>query len=173
MKKYLLLVTLMFIMIACNNAKDQQPEQEVETVENNDLAMNYEIFGEQIDDSAVITTEQMLAKYQKMSATDTTLVKLKATVKSVCQNKGCWMRLDLGEAESMVKFKDYGFFVPKDIAGREVIVQGKAFIEETSVEDLKHLAEDAGKTKEEIAAITKPEKSFAFISEGVLLVQEK
>ncbi|RLD29752.1 MAG: DUF4920 domain-containing protein, partial [Bacteroidetes bacterium] len=74
---------------------------------------------------------------------------------------------------SLVKFKDYGFFMPKDIAGQEVIVQGKAFVELTSIEDLKHMAEDAGKSQKEIDAITDTEISYSFISEGVLLVENQ
>ena len=83
------------------------------------------------------------------------------------------MRLDMGEIQSLVKFKDYGFFVPKDIAGQEVIVRGKAFVEITSIEDLKHMAEDAGKSQKEIDAITDTEISYSFISEGVLLVENQ
>ena len=54
------------------------------------------------------------------------------------------------------RFKDYGFFMPTDAAGKEVIVDGKAFVNEVSVADLKHYAEDAGKSPEEIAKITEP-----------------
>ena len=80
------------------------------------------------------------------------------------------MTLNLKDGQQvMVKFKDYGFFVPKDIAGKEVIVNGKAFVEEVSVEDQRHYAEDAGKTEEEIAAISSPKKTFSFEADGVLI----
>ena len=59
--------------------------------------------------------------------------------------------------------------MPKDIAGREVIVNGKAFVNEVSVEELRHYAEDAGKSEEEIAQITEPEKTYSFLADGVLL----
>ena len=84
--------------------------------------------------------------------------------------KGCWMTLNMADGNQvMVKFKDYGFFVPKDIAGKEVIINGKAFVEEVSVGDQKHYAEDAGKSAEEIAAITAPKKTFSFEADGVLI----
>jgi len=70
----------------------------------------------------------------------------------------------------MVRFKDYGFFVPLDATG-EVIINGKAYVSETSVEELKHYAEDAGKSSEEIALIVKAEKTFSFEANGVLLKQ--
>ena len=75
------------------------------------------------------------------------------------------------EGEMFVQFQDYGFFMPKDIAGREVIVEGKAYKQETSVEELKHYAEDAGKSAEEIAAITEPVMEKKFMATGVVLVK--
>ena len=76
------------------------------------------------------------------------------TIKEVCIKKGCWMTLSLeNDSEMMVRFKDYGFFVPLDASG-EVLIHGKAFISETSVDDLRHYAEDAGASDDEIAAVT-------------------
>jgi hypothetical protein len=69
----------------------------------------------------------------------------------------------------MVKFKDYGFFMPKDIAGKEVIVNGKAFIEAMSVDEQRHYAEDGGESAEAIAAITEQKKTLRFEADGVLL----
>jgi hypothetical protein len=83
------------------------------------------------------------------------------------------MKMDIGEEEAMIKFKDYGFFMPKDLAGKEVIVSGVAFVEEVSVEEQRHYAEDAGKTAEEIAAITEPKRTLSFISNGVLIPQQE
>ena len=101
---------------------------------------------------------------------------LKAKVSEVCQAKGCWMNLvdnnGVVQEELFVKFHDYGFFVPKDIAGREVIVEGVAYKEETSVEELKHYAEDAGKSEEEIAAITEPVSEMKFMATGVVLLDK-
>ena len=108
----------------------------------------------------------------QMETQDTVEAQLKANVEAVCQTKGCWMNLvddSAGDAAIFVKFKDYGFFMPKDIAGEVVVVRGIAYKEVTSVEELKHYAEDEGKSQEEIDAITEPEFSYAFIADGVLL----
>ena len=98
-------------------------------------------------------------------------------VSEVCQAKGCWMNLTSGadstHVEMFVQFKDYGFFMPKDLAGKEVIVEGKAYKEATSVEELRHYAEDAGKTEEEIAAITEPQMEKKFLATGVVLVKSE
>ena len=79
------------------------------------------------------------------------------------------MKLPLAEEkEVMVRFKDYGFFMPLDAEGA-VIVSGKAFVSETSVDDLKHYAEDAGATQAAIEAIVSPKKTYTFEAVGVLL----
>jgi hypothetical protein len=111
----------------------------------------------------------------QLATVDSVNVIMRAKVSDVCQAKGCWMNVvDPSGAtadEIFVQFQDYGFFMPKDIAGREVIVQGKAYKQETTVEDLKHYAEDAGKTAEEIAAITEPVMEKKFMATGVVLVK--
>jgi hypothetical protein len=82
------------------------------------------------------------------------------------------MKLNLNnEEEVMVKFKDYGFFVPKDIEGKEVVLNGIAFVDLMSIDDQKHYAKDAGKSREDIERITKPEKTFTFEADGVLIRQ--
>ncbi len=171
-KNALFAAVMILSLGACKEAKEEQPETTNEMTEEA-VASNYQSFGEQIDDQNVASKEEMIEKYKNLQVGDTVAVKFTSKVNSVCQAKGCWMRLDLGDAESFVKFKDYGFFMPKDIAGQEVIVEGKAFVEETSVEDLKHFAMDAGKSQEEIDAITEPELTYAFISSGVLIPQNQ
>ncbi|MBK9320005.1 MAG: DUF4920 domain-containing protein [Bacteroidetes bacterium] len=97
-------------------------------------------------------------------------VKVEGKVNEVCQAKGCWMQLDKGDGTTMrVTFKDYGFFVPKDCGGKSAIILGHAYMDTTAVEDLRHYAEDAGKSKEEIEKITEPEVELAFEAEGVLI----
>ena len=49
------------------------------------------------------------------------------------------------------------------------VIQGKAEIETTSVEELQHYAEDAGKSKEEVEAIKEAKTELVFVAEGVIL----
>lgn len=44
-----------------------------------------------------------------------------------------------------------------------------AHIEESSVEAQRHIADDGGKSKEEIAEITEIKKTYAFEADGVLI----
>lgn len=96
--------------------------------------------------------------------------KVTGTVTGVCQAKGCWMTLDTGNGTSMmVTFADYGFFVPKDITGKQVVIEGKAEIRTVSVDEQKHLAGDAGKPQSEIDKITQPKEELRFVADGVLV----
>jgi len=163
MKKLLfLLVTLVFV-VACNENK-KETEAVVE-----EIAQSYKSFGDKINDAGTISSEEMAGRFKNLKAGDTIDVKFSSKVNAVCQSKGCWMRVDVKGEEAMVKFKDYGFFMPKDIAGQEVIMNGKAFVEEVSVDEQRHYAEDAGKSEEEIAAITEPKRTLSFVSDGVLI----
>jgi hypothetical protein len=88
----------------------------------------------------------------------------------VCPKKGCWMNVKVDTDTIFVKFKDYGFFVPKSgMEGKKAIIQGLASIDTVSVKDLKHYAEDAGKSKIEIEKITSPEIKISFLAEGVII----
>lgn len=111
----------------------------------------------------------------QLASADSVNVIMRAKVADVCQAKGCWMNIvdptGTSAEEIFVQFQDYGFFMPKDIAGQEVIVEGKAYKQETTVEELRHYAEDAGKSAEEIAAITEPVMEKKFMATGVVLVK--
>ncbi|WP_400190817.1 DUF4920 domain-containing protein [Hymenobacter sp. B81] len=105
-----------------------------------------------------------------LGSQDSAQVKLVGEVKEVCQAKGCWMKLETADGKEMrVRFKDYAFFVPKDIKGKTVVVDGWVHREEVPVEDLQHYAKDAGKSEKEVAAITKPEQQVNFEASGVLI----
>jgi hypothetical protein len=101
------------------------------------------------------------------------LMVVRGTVTSVCKMKGCWMELDQGNGESLrVDFKDYALFMPKDLPGKEVIIRGIASKKTLSVESLRHFAEDAGKSKEEIEKITEARTTLSFEADGVLILNK-
>src|SRR5690606_38371331 len=114
--------------------------------------VTYLSFGENIDAENSISIAEMSEKYKNLKEGDTLDIKFSAPIKEVCKKKGCWMKLDLGNGlESYVNFKDYGFFMPMNADGKEVIVNGKAFVKISTVNELQHLAKDAGNSEEEIA----------------------
>jgi hypothetical protein len=160
LKKFLFLLTFASFFMACGQTPADTTKATGEP----------QSFGETITADNAITFADMMTK---MTGVDSMPVKVKGKVDAVCQAKGCWMNIkDDVAGEMFVQFKDYGFFMPKDIAGREVIMEGYAYREITPVEDLRHFAEDEGKSKEEIEAITQPKEELKFMASGVLLLPE-
>lgn len=168
MKKIALLLSIPLLLFACkSDTKSDSNADVVEETVKEEIA--YASFGEKITDENVLSKTEIIETYKNLKVGDTAMVKFTTKVNEVCQTKGCWMRLDLGDDEAMVRFKDYGFFMPKNIADFEVIVNGKAYISEMSVEEQRHYAEDAGKNEDEIAAITEVETTLSFEADGVLV----
>ncbi|WP_133534784.1 DUF4920 domain-containing protein [Tenacibaculum caenipelagi] len=164
--KRLLMIALVgsVVLTSCKTEK-----KDVKTSEK-EVKVEYMSFGEAITNEEAISADEMRVKYENLKAGDTLNIKYASTINEVCKKKGCWMKLDLGEEkESMVRFKDYGFFMPLNADSKEVVVNGKAFVTEISVDELQHYAKDAGKSEEEIAQITEPKYTYAFEADGVLM----
>ena len=155
MKKALVLFSLLFAVV-CVNAQDPKPA---------DKGVTYGTGAVADGAIAVTTVDSKLKDSEKFNG------RVKGKVVSVCQEKGCWMKIERENGEPMmVKFKDYGFFMPKNIEGKEVVVDGEATVKETSVKQLRHYAQDAGKSKEEIEKITAPKREVIFVAKGVLVL---
>ena len=158
LKHKLFLAFLAIAFLACN-----APVKTSETT-------GKQYFGDKINEEGVLSYAEML---NQLAGKDSLAVKVKGRVAEVCQVKGCWMNIVAdGKEDMFVKFKDYGFFMPLDISGKEVIMKGYAFRETTSVEELQHYAEDEGKSAEEIAAITAPQEELKFLASGVILLND-
>jgi len=158
----IVLVLLFNISLMAQEAKSKSAT----AVQLND----YALFGEKFTAKNVLTSKQMMAKYKTLKKGDTINVQFISKIKEVCKKKGCWMNLDLTNGQdSFVRFKDYGFFVPLNADGSFAIVNGKAFIDVVSVDELKHFAKDAKKSQKEIDAIKDPKITYAFQSSGVLI----
>ncbi len=162
MKKYIILVSLCLAFVSCKKEAVAPVAPEVK----------YVSFGDSISQEGAISKADMFAKYQTLKEGDTLQVAFSSIINDVCQKKGCWMNLALTDKEAaFVKFKDYGFFMPLNSKGAEVIVHGKAFVSVESIEVLKHYAKDAGKSQAAIDSIIAPEVTYSFEANGVLLKQ--
>lgn len=121
----------------------------------------------------IITTENIVnySEAKKLVADQGKIsTKIQGTILETCAKKGCWIRLKADNDTLFVRFKDYGFFVPTSgVEGKTAILQGEATYETLEVEQVRHYAEDAGKSKEEIELITEPEYVFSFTASGVII----
>ena len=97
--------------------------------------------------------------------------KVTGKVIEVCQAMGCWVKLQKTDGSTiLVKAKDHGFTMPKDIVGKNVIVEGEANATEISEKMRKHYAQDAGKSKDEIEKIKGSSKELTISANGVKVI---
>ena len=162
------LFLLFFIIFSCDNGPEANQDQKGDEVEE-----RFAFFGDSITTNGAISTAELLEKYNSLNENDTLAVKFRGTIDKVCQTKGCWMSINLPEDQSAtVRFKDYGFFMPLNAGESEAIVNGIAYLDVTSVEDLIAYAIENEATEDEIAEITTPDIRFAFEADGVLIKEE-
>ena len=127
---------------------------------------NYKRYGELFETSEIINYKLERDNFLNSSSK----VKIEGEILSSCPMKGCWMRISVEKDTVLVRFKDYGFFVPKSgIEGKSTIINGSLSVDTLSIAQLQHYAEDAGKSKKEIALITKPEVTISLLADGVLI----
>lgn len=157
-----------FLFTACTGNGTAVETSETESGAEASAAPSLEVYGDSsMTPDNALEVGDLLAY---MEGKDSVNVKLRGVINACCQKKGCWMDMDLSEDQSMtVRFKDYGFFVPMNSAGRTAVIEGVAKVDTQGVDWLRHKAEDAGRSEEEIAAITEPIVSVTFTADGVIL----
>ena len=164
MKNLILLLVMAFstISFAQQNKKKGPPPGKTLVGEN---------YGADVSaDTKAVSTNRLHKELEKMKKLENVAVKGK--VKEVCKAEGCWLTLETDNGERFfVKNKDHAFLIPLALEGKNVIVTGSAENKVTSVKELKHFAEDAKKSQEEIDAITKDKKEVRFLSEGIKVVK--
>lgn len=159
---FLIILCCAVIFFSCNSENNQQAAAIDKT------AIEYDtLVGESFKPENIITVNDI---EQKLQGNNNVELVISGKIESCCQKKGCWMRMERENGEPMmVTFKDYGFFVPLESAGKTAIMKGIAYYDTISVEMLKHYAEDAGKSQAEIDAINEPELAISFEASGVML----
>ena len=130
-----------------------------------------QVYGAPVSAATPVAIEAALPRAQELSAGT---VAVSGKVSAVCQQKGCWLTLVGGEkglSSVHLTFKDYGFFVPNDLIGYSIVAEGIFKTETVSVDHQRHLAKDAGKSKEEIERITEANVETSFEAAGVRVIE--
>lgn len=126
-----------------------------------------QFYGESFDKSQKFTLNDL---YKAMDMADSVDMIISAEIIQTCKKAGCWMEIQNadGTMKTKVFMKDHAFGVPLEgCEKKSCLVHGRAFRYNLSVEYLRHLAEDAGKSKAEIEKITQPETAIAIDAWGV------
>ena len=165
LKRISLFAAIAIFAVACNQSAEKDASASTETSESSKAAF----FGAKITEENAVPVDSVVSML-KNSNQDIASVKVTGEIDAVCKNKGCWMTIANGVGEPLrITFKDYGFFVPKDCAGKTAVFEGRAYHDTVTVAMLKEYAKDDGKSKEEIEKITEPEISLGFEATGVII----
>ena len=91
---------------------------------------------------------------------------VRAPVAEVCRNKGCWMVLTERGRSARVTFRDYAFFVPKDLAGKTVIAEGTLSRKVLSADEAEHLAKESGTPG---SSVPMPREEWSLIASSIVV----
>jgi len=132
------------------------------------FAQNGQAYGKKFKAQQPIAAAELGDRMGKKDKIENVVVS--GEISQVCQAEGCWMKMKTAAGDDIfVKFKDHAFVIPKDLAGHQALVNGTAVRKTVSVADQKHFAEDAGKSADEIAAITTPKTELRIDATGVVI----
>jgi hypothetical protein len=120
-------------------------------------------FGAAFTDAKTVALAEAISNVEKY---DGKTIKVEGRITDVCQEKGCWLVVTDGERAMRVKFKDYGFFVPKDSGGKNVILEG--LVEKKTISEMaaQHYAKES-RGKVDPSTIKGPQVVIQMTATGV------
>lgn len=163
------IVTIVFLFggLTLAQAQDTQNQQQ-EVIQLSDPVEQtdeFRVFGSSFEEEGeILPVDSVIADSRQY---DGQRVKAEGTIKQVCQKKGCFFMLESSGVQARITFKDYGFFIPTNTAGLQVMVDGTFAIKELSEEQAKHYAEDAGEDAESISG---PQQEYTLVATSVKIM---
>jgi len=95
--------------------------------------------------------------------------KVEGTIVEMCQMSGCWFTFTTKDGKTLfVDMKEHKP-TPKEWAGKTVVVEGDAYSQTVSIEELRHNAKENGASRDELSKIKEPEMQYKFVAEGAIL----
>ncbi|MES2588941.1 MAG: DUF4920 domain-containing protein [Bacteroidota bacterium] len=164
MKKTLILGVLFgtsLIFSACSEAVKK--EEKIEMVSYGPA---------KVDQTKAVSVDELISEMNKTK--EDTEFTIEAEISEVCNAAGCWINIKKADGSSlMARFKDHFTIPTKTKIGTKAFLSGIAYWDTITVEMRQHFAEDAGKTKEEIAQITEPSFELSFEADGITFEKPK
>jgi hypothetical protein len=108
------------------------------------VSATHEVFGAELPDAATPLSLGELLEHADQYQDQQVL--LETRIAKVCQKKGCFFVATEGAAVARVSFKNYGFFIPTDAGGKDVLLLGTISRKDVSREEAEHYAQDLGET---------------------------
>jgi hypothetical protein len=126
-----------------------------------EVTATHEVFGSSLPESGTPLSLGELMKDSEKYLDQEVMVSTR--IAKVCQKKGCFFVATEGPSTVRVTFKDYGFFIPTDSGGKNVVLLGAFSRKSLSEEQAEHYAADLGE-----AAKPKPERfEYSIVASAV------
>jgi hypothetical protein len=131
----------------------------------------YKLYGASLKQARTILAEEV---FENPGAYDGKTLRLAGEIDAVCAKRGCWLTLRQDQRILRARFVEsgectQGFFVPRDAAGHNVILEGTIRQQELSEAMARHFLEDGGASEAEINEIVGPQKALAIVCTGVAI----
>lgn len=94
-------------------------------------------------------------------------VSIEGKVAQVCEDKGCWIRIEDQNISVRAIMKGHAFSVPKELKNKRVRITGIMEQKELPVNVVRHYMKDEGRSADEIRKVNQPQKVFQFVVDGV------
>lgn len=125
----------------------QNPSEPVETREDGSR-----LYGSVMSETDVTPLATILSGASEYAGQ---VVKTEGEITQVCQRMGCWMeiRAEEGSPGIRVPMAGHSFFLPRDLSGSRVTVEGTVVVAELDEETRAHLAEEGGEALDQDVSI--------------------
>jgi len=126
-----------------------------------EVTATYEVFGSALPEAGTpLSLGDLITDNGKYLDQE---VLVKTRIAKVCQKKGCFFVATQGPSTARVTFKDYGFFIPTDSGGKDVVLLGTFSRKSVSKEQAEHYAADLG----EKAAPTPEKFEYSIVASAI------
>lgn len=165
---------LLLILAFVAGCADPDVAEEGETDEL-DAPVEYAAYGESVVLEDGMTALSPTTLTADPLAYDGTVVRVEGTVAEVCQMAGCWLTLQNPTATPIRvqvprdEAGEYVYTFPTDLGMVDAIIEGTVVLDTLGVDELRHYAEDEGRSAAEIEAITEPQPTVRLIARGALV----
>jgi hypothetical protein len=126
-----------------------------------EVTATHEVFGSTLPENGTpLSLGDLMEDNQKYLDQE---VLVETRIAKVCQKKGCFFVAQEGPSTARVTFKDYGFFIPTDSGGKNVVLLGTFSRKSVSKEQAEHYAADLGET----AASTPEKYEYSIVASAI------
>lgn len=110
-------------------------------------AMAVTAVGAPVPSGEAIPVAQIIASPDKYAGRP---ILVEGRVRAACQKRGCWMEIGAPNVAAAgpavrVRFKDYGFFVPKDAAGADARLAGEVTMRSLAKDEVAHFESEGAR----------------------------